>query len=291
MPVYLYKTRILGAELVYNPRMNDSQQFSTTLTSPQKAIDALEAICPLSRSTIKDAMQKGAVWYQRGKQTHRIRRQDRKLEVGDELFLYYNPSVLAQICPKAELIADEGGFSVWYKPSGMLSQGSKWSDHCTINRWAEIQLQPQRTAFIVNRLDRAAQGLMLIAHTKSMARFLSNLFQQHAIYKAYVAKVQGTGIKAGTCTLPIDDKKAVSHIHLLDTNTNNSLVKVEIETGRKHQIRIHLAHLGHPIVGDRQRHPEPHTEDLALACSELVWADANGTERQYRLPKHLLPTL
>ena len=67
--------------------MNDAQQYTTTLTSPQKAIDALESICPLSRSTIKDAMQKGAVWYQRGKQTQRIRRQDRKLEAGDELFL------------------------------------------------------------------------------------------------------------------------------------------------------------------------------------------------------------
>ncbi|HCH25151.1 MAG TPA: RNA pseudouridine synthase, partial [Oceanospirillaceae bacterium] len=43
--------------------------------------------------------QKGAVWYQRGKHTQRIRRQDRKLEAGDELFLYYNASVLAQICP------------------------------------------------------------------------------------------------------------------------------------------------------------------------------------------------
>ena len=173
----------------------------------------------------------------------------------------------------------------------MLSQGSKWSDHCTINRWSETQLQPQRPAFIVNRLDRAAQGLMLIAHSKSMARFLSNLFEQHAIYKAYVAKVQGMGIKVGACALPIDDKQAVSHIHLLGTNANNSLVKVEIETGRKHQIRIHLASLGHPIVGDRQRHPGPHTEDLALACSELAWTDAKGTERQYSLPQHLLPTL
>jgi tRNA pseudouridine32 synthase/23S rRNA pseudouridine746 synthase len=132
---------------------------------------------------------------------------------------------------------------------------------------------------------------MLIAHSKSMARFLSNLFEQHAIYKAYVAKVQGMGIKVGACALPIDDKQAVSHIHLLGTNANNSLVKVEIETGRKHQIRIHLASLGHPIVGDRQRHPGPHTEDLALACSELAWTDAKGTERQYSLPQHLLPTL
>jgi len=271
--------------------MNDAQQYTTTLSCTQKAIDALEAICPLSRSMIKDAMQKGAVWYQRGKHTQRIRRQDRKLEAGDELFLYYNASVLAQICPNAELVADEGDFSVWYKPSGMLSQGSKWSDHCTINRWAETHIEPQRPAFIVNRLDRAARGLMLIAHSKSMARFLSNLFEQHAIYKAYVAKVQGIGIKEGACTLPIHDKQAVSHIHLLGTNTNNSLVKVEIETGRKHQIRIHLASLGHPIVGDRQRHQGPHTQDLALACSELAWIDANGIERQYRLPKQWLPSL
>ncbi len=51
-------------------------------------------------------------------------------------------------------------------PYGMLSQGSKWSDHCTIARFAQQHLTPERPVFIVHRLDRAATGLILIAHSK-----------------------------------------------------------------------------------------------------------------------------
>ena len=271
--------------------MTNPQTYHITLTQPQTALEALAQVCPLSNSQIKDAMQKGAIWYQRGKQTQRIRRKDRQLKAGDTVYLYYNPEVLAQQSPEAVLIADEGDFSVWYKPSGMLSQGSKWSDHCTINRWAETHLQPNRPAFIVNRLDRAAQGLMLIAHTKSMARFLSQLFEKHAIYKVYVAKVQGTGVQKQTCTLPIDDRPATSHIYPLDANAKESLVKIEIESGRKHQIRIHLASLGYPIVGDRQRHPRPHEEDLALVSAELAWQDEQGKDWRFQIPSQYLPSL
>ena len=267
--------------------MKDTETFSIVIQGPQTAVDALLSITELSRNTIKEAMQKGAVWVQRGKQTKRIRRQDRLLQSQDTLFLYYNPQVLGQTCPDAYLLADEGEFSVWYKPSGMLSQGSRWSDHCTINRWVEGHISPARTAFIVNRLDRAAHGLMLIAHSKAMARFLSSLFAEHKIYKAYVAKVTGHIESPLTCSLEVNDKPAQSHIQPLANNASHSLVSVEIETGRKHQIRYHLASIGLPIVGDRLYHPGPYEEDLALACSELAWTDNNGVERRYRLPQHL----
>ncbi|MDP6191215.1 MAG: RNA pseudouridine synthase, partial [Gammaproteobacteria bacterium] len=220
--------------------MNEPQVFSLTLTSSQKAIDALQAICPLTRNTLKDAMHKGAVWFQRGKQTQRIRRQDRRLHAGDQLFLYYNQQVLTQHCPEAELLADEGEFSVWYKPCGMLSQGSRWSDHCTINRWAETHIQPPRPAFIVNRLDRAAQGLMLISHSKSMARELSRHFEQHSIHKAYIAAVDGKFSEDQVCNFDVNGQSATSHIYALTHSTKHSLVKIVIETGRKHQIRTHL---------------------------------------------------
>ncbi len=268
-----------------------ANQYTITLAQAQTALEALSSITALSRSQIKEAMQKGAVWYQRGKQTQRIRRKDRRLKAGDSIYLYHNPDVLAQPCPAAVLLADEVDFSVWYKPSGMLSQGSKWSDHCTINRWAETHLRPNRPAFIVNRLDRAAQGLMLIAHTKSMARYLSKLFETHAIYKAYVAKVQGSGLLEQTCNAPVEERTAVSHLYPIASNAKQSLVKVEIETGRKHQIRIHLASLGYPIVGDRQRHPGPHTENLALVSAELAWQDEQGKDWRFRVPDEYLPSL
>ncbi|MDP6968632.1 MAG: RNA pseudouridine synthase [Gammaproteobacteria bacterium] len=271
--------------------MNAPQTFSVVIDCPQTAVAALTSVSGLPRSVLKEAMQKGAVWLQRGKKTQRIRRQDRLLKAQDTLFLYYHRTVLDQVCPAATLLADEGEFSVWYKPTGMLSQGSRWSDHCTINRWVEGHITPARTAVIVNRLDRAAQGLMLIAHSKAMARQLSGLFAQHKIHKAYLAKVEGQLIKPTTCTAEVDNKPALSHIQPLQSGPDRSLVKVIIETGRKHQIRQHLAGLGHPIVGDRLNHPGPYGEDLALVCSELAWIDNRTQAWRFVLPEHFYSAL
>ena len=89
-------------------------------------------------------MQKGAVWLTDHKGTHRFRRQGKKLPRDTTLHFYYDPHILKSTVDDAVLVADEVEYSVWYKPRGMLSQGSKWSDHCAINRWVEKHLQPQR---------------------------------------------------------------------------------------------------------------------------------------------------
>ena len=89
--------------------------------------------------------------------------------------------MLSSPVPQALLIEDLIDYSVWYKPYGMLSQGSKWSDHCTIARFAQKNLSNERPAFIVHRLDRAATGLILIAHSKKAAKALSSLFENRTI--------------------------------------------------------------------------------------------------------------
>ncbi|MDJ0805816.1 MAG: pseudouridine synthase, partial [Gammaproteobacteria bacterium] len=155
------------------------------------AVDLLAAETGLSRTRLKQVMQLGAVWLTRGQQTHRLRRASKPLVAGDELHLYYAEKVLNQTPSPAQLIADELGYSVWFKPCGMFSQGSKWGDHCTITRWVEQTIQPQRSAFIVHRLDRAASGLILVAHGKRMANQLADLFRRRAIEKRYRVKVHG----------------------------------------------------------------------------------------------------
>ncbi|MDH5182922.1 MAG: RNA pseudouridine synthase, partial [Gammaproteobacteria bacterium] len=155
------------------------------------ALDVLAEECNLSRTLIKQAMQKGAAWYTRGKHTQHLRRAKKLLQPGDTLHLYYDEKVINETVADAELIADEGDYSVWYKPYGMRSQGSRWGDHTTVHRWAESHLQPQRNAFLVHRLDRAASGLILIAHSKKMAATLSAMFKQRQIDKRYKVIVHG----------------------------------------------------------------------------------------------------
>jgi tRNA pseudouridine32 synthase/23S rRNA pseudouridine746 synthase len=228
-----------------------------TIESPDdNAVDLLQQATGLSKQRIKMAMTQGAVWVTRGSNTQRLRRAKRALRAGDEVHLYYDAEILAEIPAEPILIADVGGYSVWNKPYGLRSQGSKWGDHCTVARWAERNLQPERPAFTVHRLDRAANGLILVAHSKKTAAALSELFRERNVEKRYLALVAGDFSSHPNpirVEQPIDDKEAISEFSLQDVRDNGekSVVDVRIETGRKHQIRRHLAELGHPVIGDR----------------------------------------
>lgn len=224
--------------------------------SGRDAVALLREASGLSRRAVEQAMHAGAVWLQHTHGVRRIRRRSARLAPGDELHLYFNGEVLAQRPPPAELIHDGGRWSLWAKPSGMRAQGSKWGDHTTLGRWAETNLQPPRESFIVHRLDLAASGLMLLAHDRRTAASLSAQFAARTITKRYHAMVHGkfTESDAGQAfDQPIDGKVSYSHARRLafDPESGMSLLLVETRSGRKHQIRRHLAQAGFPIVGDR----------------------------------------
>jgi len=228
----------------------------------------------LTKAQIKQAISKGALWLTRGKFTQRLRRMKKTLQQGDELHFYYNEGVLSSEVEDARLISDEGDYSVWYKPFGMLSQGSKWSDHCTIARFTQLHLKPERPAFIVHRLDKAATGLMLIAHSKKAARALTAMFemrtnQENSLEKYYQIIVHGNHSLSNQpeiVTAEVDGKSAQSTFTCLAYNEvkDQSLVKVKIDSGRKHQIRIHAASIGLPVVGDRLHGIADENETLNL---------------------------
>ncbi len=255
------------------------------------SVDLLHAATGLPKQRIKLAMTQGAVWITRGSNTQRLRRAKRVLHVGDKIHLYYDAKILAEIPPEPTLVADLGAYSVWNKSRGLRSQGSKWGDHCTLVRWAERHLQPERSAFTVHRLDRAATGLMLVAHSKSMTAALSALFKKREVEKRYRALVWGDLSEQPNplrVERPIDDKDAISEISVLQLSDEGtrSLVDVRIETGRKHQIRRHLADLGHPIVGDRLYGTgKEDGVDLQLTAYLLAFhCPVKDEQVEYRLP-------
>jgi len=265
--------------------------FTSHIPVTSDNITALQHLAdntPLSKQTLKKAMHNGAVWLESVIGVHRIRRAKKTVQRGEILHLYYDETIQNSVPPSAQLIADEGSYSIWNKPCGMYSQGTKWGDHCTIYRWAEQQLKPQRPAFPVHRLDRAANGLIILAHSKKMATAFSEIFKNRAIQKQYKALIEGS---PEYLTLPytisgeIDNKPAISKIISVEPLENNkSILTIEIETGRKHQIRKHLAGLNFPIVGDRLYGSEQSAKNLQLqACYLKFKCPVTGTIREYSL--------
>ncbi len=245
-------------------------EYHVTVEDASSApVDLLCNDSGLSRGAVKDAMSKGAVWITRGKNTQRLRRVKRRLAVGDELHLYYDPNVLSEQAAEPELIDDAGCYSVWNKPYGLRSQGSKWGDHCTVVRRAEQRLD--RSALTVHRLDRAASGLIVVAHGRRAAAELSRQFRDREVNKSYRVRVHGEFPDAElTVDAPLDGKPSVSHFCRIGTEDGQSLVRVNIETGRKHQVRRHLADTGFPVVGDRMYgQGERDGQDLQLKAVEL----------------------
>ena len=254
------------------------------------ARDLLVEESGLSASRISDAMTAGAVWLRNAHGIRRIRRRSAAITEGDELFLNYDESVLAQSAADAELIRDAGRWSAWFKPAGMRSQGSRWGDHTTLGRFAEHNLVPQRESFIVHRLDLAAKGLMLLAHDKKAAASLSKQFAERSVIKRYHAIVHGKfpgGTRHQEYSDDIDGKSALSRAVRLrfDPEMNYSVLLVTIETGRKHQIRKHLANAGFPIVGDRLHGQSVADRDMCLCASYLAFSDPDtGTRVKIERP-------
>jgi len=121
-------------------------------------------------------------------------------------------------------------------------------------------------AGIVHRLDKDTSGLMVVAKTLATHTALVDMLSRHDVERQYEAIVLGTLIAGGTVDAPIgrhhsdrlrqavrdeeDGKHAITHYRLRERFRSHMLIQCNLETGRTHQIRVHMAHIGHPLVGD-----------------------------------------
>lgn len=223
---------------------------------PMILIDFLEAKSKLSKSVLKKVLNNGGVWVKKFKNTKLSRTRRATTELNKESYIefFYDPEFVNLKVPEAKIVLDKKEWGLWYKPAGMLSQGNEYGDHCTILRSVEKVKGPKK-AYLVHRLDREAHGLILMAYTEKAASVFSQMWQKGRVNKIYKIIVLGdlrTKYPDGTgeINLKLDGKDAKTSFKLINVIEDQSIVEVQIHTGRLHQIRRHFDSIGFPVMGD-----------------------------------------
>jgi tRNA pseudouridine32 synthase/23S rRNA pseudouridine746 synthase len=209
----------------------------------------------LREDEVLDAIGKGAFWHlaagEKGNTLKREKNPNVILGAGDRIEFYFDSAVLCGKAPDPEEKHHSKHYGIWYKPPGLLTQGTKFGDHLSLLSFAE---KKHGSAFPVHRLDRETAGLVLVAYDSASAAAFSEMLQCHAIRKTYMADVMGNPVPTlgseGVINTPLDDKPAETRFNVLDALPGQTRLRLEIVTGREHQIRRHLDGVGHPVIGD-----------------------------------------
>ncbi|MGA6971841.1 MAG: RNA pseudouridine synthase [Candidatus Binatus sp.] len=264
----------------------------------------------LSRKQAKDLLRFRAVTVKRIAAV----RHDTQLEPGDIVTIASGKQVPAESIERhgLKIIYLDDDVVVVDKRAGLLSMGSEGEKERTAHRILNEHLKaltksPEQQAFIVHRLDRGTSGLMLFARSRATQAALQENWK--TVTKKYLAVVEGVPAKTeGTLRDNLVERKslrmhrvelggelAMTHYRTLRTGRGSSIVEFTLETGRKNQIRVQIAGLGHPIVGDHKygAATDP-ARRLALHSSELKFRHpVTGASLEFRsaMPTRLLALL
>jgi 23S rRNA pseudouridine1911/1915/1917 synthase len=198
---------------------------------------------------------------------------------GEEISLLESPPKHKAFHLQLEVLFEDDYLAIINKPAGIAVSGNSFA---TIDNALAQNLEPSQQEDAVrprpvHRLDYPTSGLLLIGKTSSSIQRLSQLFEKKEIQKTYHAITIGKMNPEGTISTPIDNKEALTQYWLLSFQSSQrfvrlNLLKLSPKTGRRHQLRKHLASLGNPILGDKEYGTQGlilHGKGLYLHASRL----------------------
>lgn len=250
-----------------------------------------------SRQGIKKAIKKGLV-----KVNGEIAQTATFIHGGEEIELYEAPQAEPHSILELalEVIWEDDYLAIINKPAGIVVSGNKLRSverALPYNLKKSSQLDGLNKPEPIHRLDYPTSGVLLIGKTRSAVIALNKLFEHKKIEKTYHAVTIGKmGTVSGMIDLPIEGKASRSRYEVLESQDSPkyvavNLVKLFPETGRRHQLRIHLASLGNPIFGDKEHGIEGlilQGKGLYLHASSLVFqhpVTQESVQVQKALPK------
>jgi RluA family pseudouridine synthase len=224
-----------------------------------------------------------------------VRVASRSVKTGDviEIGVMESGRFSELVLPSEALLYEDTELIAVNKPTGINSQRTPNQLKGTLEFWVAEYFRSQGSgepARVVHRLDRGTSGAMLFPKHKQAAAWLSKLFQNGLVDKRYLALVSGCPDReTWTVDAPIGKvaaarygivpggKSAVTEFRLLSSSGGISLVEASPLTGRTHQIRVHLAESGVPIIGDTT-YGNVSAERMMLHCSEMGFRNPAGKE-------------
>lgn len=199
-----------------------------------------------------------------------------------------------------DIIFEDADIVVVNKPAGLLSVPGRGEDKQDSVEWRIKQIHPG--AMAAHRLDMATSGVLLVAKHKDAERYYKQCFAQRQTEKTYQALCHGRiAAASGEIDLPLrcdwerrprqmvcyeQGKTALTRYEVLAYESGNSRVALFPFTGRSHQLRVHLAAIGHPIIGDNL-YSYPQDADLPrllLHAQALAITDRHGKARRFYAP-------
>lgn len=205
---------------------------------------------------------------------------NRRLALGDRLFVHLTEKkrsdAIEPVPMDLSILFEDDHLMIVNKPAGMPVHPSQGNYGNTLANGVAWHLKEKGWDFVfraVNRLDRDTSGLLVIAKNMLSSCILSEQVRLHKIHREYAAIVCGKTPPFGTVSVPIarkdgsaieripspaDGEPAVTHYKTISyhEDTDLSFLRLLLETGRTHQIRVHMKYIGHPLPGDFLYHPD-----------------------------------